>query len=302
MDLFKNGIWYIVASIVVGVVDFIIKAATKGLEDTTSLLYKRLKKYGIASAIMIFLYWIVISISNRELQIQLSPEEEMQYLIIFLGSIGVFYVNAIISTFVMEMVIKNSSIVNLEKKETIRSIFMALIVTLLLLIITLGLGNVMSIGKNVIANDVIVEYDKSDYKLIKGTYFDFEYKSKSNSNRKQNNGYSYVTKGNEYKVVKGTKINIFRGTELKLEATTDRTVDFYNNNQIANADIFTTDKSSIQLEKDALIELKCDALVNLNQTNETVNSFFFQCQVVEFMLIFYYVFDVFDVFDAFKRR
>lgn len=300
MDLFKNGIWYIVASIVVGVVDFIIKAATKGLEDTTSLLYKRLKKYSTASAIMIFLYWIVISISNRELQIQLSHEEKMQYLIIFLGSIGVFYVNAIISTFVMEMVIKNSSIVNLEKKETIRSIFMALIVTLLLLIITLWLGNVMSIGKNVIANDVIVEYDKSDYKLIKGTYFDFEYKS--NSNRKQNNGYSYVTKGNEYKVVKGTKINIFRGTELKLEATTDRTVDFYNNNQIAKADIFTTDKSSIQLEKDALIELKCDALVNLNQTNETVNSFFFQCQVVEFMLILYYVFDVFDVFDAFKRR
>lgn len=294
MDLFKNGIWYIVASIVVGVVDFIIKAATKGLEDTKSLLYKRVIKYATASAIMIFLYWIVISFFNRELQIQLSPEEEMQYLIIFLGSIGIFYVNAIISTFVMGRVIKNSSRVNPEKKETIRSIFMALIVTLLLLIITPWLDNVMTIGKNVIANDVIVEYDKSDYKLIKGTSFDFEYKS--NSDRKQNNGYSYVTKGNEYKVAKGTKINIFRGTELKLEATTDRPVAFYKKNQIAKADISTTDKSSIQLEKDALIQLKCDALVNLSQTNETVNSFFFQWQVVEFMLILYYV------FDAFKRK
>lgn len=294
MDLFKDGIWYIGASIVVGFVDFIIKVATKGLEDTKSLLYKRIIKYATASATMIFLYWIVISFFNRELQIQLSPEEKMQYLIIFLGSIGIFYVNAIISTFVMERIIKNSSRVNPEKKETIRSIFMVLIVTLLLLIITPWLGNVMTIGKNVIANDVIVEYDKSDYKLIKGTSFDFEYES--NSDRKQNNGYSYVTKGNEYKVAKGTKINIFRGTELKLEATTDRPVAFYKKNQIAKADISTTDKSSIQLEKDALIQLKCDALVNLSQTNETVNSFFFQWQVVEFMLILYYV------FDAFKRR
>ena len=294
MDLLKNGIWYIVASIAIGVVDFIIKSVTKGWEDSKSIASKRIKKYAIASAIMIFLYWIVISLYNGELQIQLSPEENMQYLIILLGSIGIFYVNAIISTFVMGKVIKNFSRVDPEKKATIRSIFMALIVTILLLIITLWLGNVMSIGKNVIANDVIVEYDKSDYKLIKGTSFDFEYES--NSNRKQNNGYSYVTKGNEYKVGKGTKINIFRGTELKLEATTDRPVDFYNNNQIAKADILTTDKSSIQLEKDALVQLKCDALVNLNQTNETVNSFFLQCQVVEFMLILYYV------FDAFKRR
>lgn len=293
MDLFKDGILYILTPIGIGFVDFIIRMVTRGFEDTKSLFYERIKKYFIASLIIIFLYWIVISFFNRELQIQLSHEEKIQALIILLGSIGIFYVNAIISTIVMKLLIKYPSRVNPEKKETIRSRIMAVIVGLLLWI-TPFLGNVMSVGKNVIANDVIVEYDKSDYKLIKGTSFDFKYED--NSNRKQNNGYSYVTKGNEYKVVKGTKINIFRGTELKLEATTERPVAFYNNNKIAKAKILTTDKSSIQLEEDALIRLKCDALVNLNQTNETVNLFFLQCQVVEFILILYYL------LDAYKRR
>lgn len=293
MDLFKDGILYIFTPIVVGFVDFIIKIATRGFEDTKSLVYERIKKYFIASTIIIILQWIVISFFNKELQIQFSHEEKIQGLIIFLESIGIFYVNAIISTFVMGWLIKHPSRATPEKKETTRSIIMASIVALLLCI-TPWFGHVMSVGKNVIANDVIVEYDKSDYKLIKGTSFDFEYED--NSDRKQDNRYSYVTKGNEYKVVNGTKINIFRGTELKLVATTERPVAFYDNNKIAKANILTTDKSSIQLEENALIQLKCDALVNLNQTNETVNLFFFQCQVVEFMLFLYYV------LDAYKRR
>ena len=118
----------------------------------------------------------------------------------------------------------------------------------------------------------------------------------SNNKSEQKSKYDFVTKGNEYRIAKGTTINIFSGTKLKLEDESVREIAFLNKGKIADAIIYTTNNSTIQLKEDELVVLEGDALVNLNQTNENLNLFFFQFQVIESLLLLYYI------GDAYKRR
>lgn len=296
MDVLKNGILYIVVSVLVAVIEFVIKVFTDGLKDTTSIVFKRIKKYALIAGIITFLYWIILGFLNRELQFRLSAEENVQYLVIFLTTIGIFYGNAVVSNLIMWLLNKWPKIVEIirpQKIECVRSVIMAIWASLLLFLVPL-LGNIISLDRNVLVHDVIVKYNGSNYKLLKGTYFDFNYKP--NNICEQKSKYDYVTKGNEYRIAKGTTINIFSGTQLKLEDESVRKVAFLNNKKIADAIVYTTNNSTIQLKENELITLEADALVNLNQTNENLNLFFLQFQVIEFLLLLYYI------ADAYKRR
>ena len=292
MDVFKDGILYIVVPVFLAVIDLVIKLLTDGLKDTSSIVVKRIKKYAIIAAIITFLYWIILGFLNRELQFQLSTEESIQYLVIFLTTIGIFYGNAVVSTFIM-WILNKIPIISPQKVECARSIIMAIVASLFLLLVPL-LGNIISLDRNVLVQDVIVKYNCSNYKLLKGTYFEFNYKP--NDKSKQESKYDYVTKGTEFRIAKGTTINIFSGTKLKLEDESVRKVCFLNKEKIADAIIYTTNNSTIQLKKDESVVLEGDALVNLNQTNENLNLFFVQFQVVASLLLFYYI------GDAYKRR
>ena len=66
-------------------------------------------------------------------------------------------------------------IISPQKVECARSIFMAIVAALLFLLIPL-LGNIISLDRNVLVQDVIVKYNCYNYKLLKGTYFEFKYK------------------------------------------------------------------------------------------------------------------------------
>ena len=296
MDVFKDGILYIVVPVFLAVIELLIKLFTDGLKDISSIVFKRIKKYAIIAAIITSLYWIILGFLNRELQFRLSNEESIQYLVIFLTTIGILYGNAVVSTFIMWILNKFPKIVEIispQKVEYARAIIMVIVASLLFLLLPL-LGNIISLDRNVLVQDVIVKYNCSNYKLLKGTYFEFNYKPNNKSEQKSE--YDFVTKGTEFIIAKGTTINIFSGTKLKLEDESVRKVDFLNKEKIADAIIYTTNNSTIQLKEDELVVLEGDALVNLNQTNENLNLFFFQFQVIDSLLLLYYI------GDAYKRR
>jgi len=296
MDVFKDGILYIVVPVFLAIIELLIKLFTDGLKDISSIVFKRIKKYAIIAVIITSLYWIILGFLNRELQFRLSNEESIQYLVIFLTTIGILYGNAVVSTFIMWILNKFPKIVEIispQKVEYARSIIMVIVASLLFLLLPL-LGNIISLDRNVLVQDVIVKYNCSNYKLLKGTYFEFNYKPNNKSEQKSK--YDFVTKGTEFRIAKGTTINIFSGTKLKLEDESVRKVDFLNKEKIADAIIYTTNNSTIQLKEDELVVLEGDALVNLNQTNENLNLFFFQFQVIDSLLLLYYI------GDAYKRR
>jgi len=296
MDVFKDGILYIVVPVFLAIIELLIKLFTDGLKDISSIVFKRIKKYAIIAVIITSLYWIILGFLNRELQFRLSNEESIQYLVIFLTTIGILYGNAVVSTFIMWILNKFPKIVEIispQKVEYARSIIMVIVASLLFLLLPL-LGNIISLDRNVLVQDVIVKYNCSNYKLLKGTYFEFNYKPNNKSEQKSK--YDFVTKGTEFRIAKGTTINIFSGTKLKLEDESVRKVDFLNKEKIADAIIYTTNNSTIQLKDDELVVLEGDALVNLNQTNENLNLFFFQFQVIDSLLLLYYI------GDAYKRR
>lgn len=296
MDVFKDGILYIVVPVFLAIIELLIKLFTDGLKDISSIVFKRIKKYAIIAVIITSLYWIILGFLNRELQFRLSNEESIQYLVIFLTTIGILYGNAVVTTFIMWILNKFPKIVEIispQKVEYARSIIMVIVASLLFLLLPL-LGNIISLDRNVLVQDVIVKYNCSNYKLLKGTYFEFNYKPNNKSEQKSK--YDFVTKGTEFRIAKGTTINIFSGTKLKLEDESVRKVDFLNKEKIADAIIYTTNNSTIQLKDDELVVLEGDALVNLNQTNENLNLFFFQFQVIDSLLLLYYI------GDAYKRR
>ncbi|WP_455445001.1 hypothetical protein [Streptococcus salivarius] len=290
MDLFKNGIIYILGTLLVVIVDGVIKALTDDFKTAGTIAFKRLKKYGIASLLVVIIYmFIVYFVLNSNFKIPITTEDSLQLLFIFIDTFCLFYINAIISTFVMKLLERYPKIVEWVKPNHIecsRSIIMTVLIILMLAIFSI-VNKAISFEKNYVVNDVAVLYNESNYTLPKDSPFEFEYTDNKCGNKKSE--YRYVTQNAEYKVMKETKLKLKRGTVLKLSEEKDEGIDFYNGDQVANAVIKTTKNSAVILEKDIDVVLQDDVVVNLNQTNEYFNLFFINFAILEFSLVIYYV-------------
>lgn len=290
MDLFKNGILYIFGTLSVILVDGVIKVLTDDFKTAGTIAIKRIKKYGIASLLVVLIYmFIVYFVLNSNLKISITTEDSLQLLFIFIDTFGLFYLNASISTYIMKILERNPKLVEKVKPNHIeysRSIIMIVLIIIMLVIVSF-VNRAISFEKNYVVNDAAIVYNESKYTLPKDSPFEFEYTDNNCSNKKSE--YRYVTQNAEYKVMKGTKLKLNRGTVLKLSEEKDKGLDFYNGDQVADAVIMTTKNSAVILEKDIDVVLQDDVVVNLNQTNDYFNLFFINFAILEFSLVIYYI-------------
>lgn len=272
--------------------------------DSTEIIKKRLLKYFIASVCIVLLYFILVyGILNKNFLFKMPQSDNAILLIIFISSMLYFYLNAVISTFVMKHLLAddNSKLSNLFNKITSkigdneinkkRSKLM-LGSQAIFIILFFSLNYYFIQPKNFVTEDTVVNLNGETFLLPSKTTF--KLRSKSNENTDADSKSAYIFKSNDslFTLPKYSTITLFEETDLKVIELKNNFVPY--SNQYGYIDTLWWNKHTmVTLKTELPVTLEKDTTVMILKKDNILQWSFIHSLFLCIGLIIYYSKDFF---------
>lgn len=297
---FKDGMVAILLPFFGMILTIICNLFQKEIE-AKEIVKKRLVKYFIASIGIVFIYFIIVyGILNRNFLFKVSSTDNYILLSIFLTSMFYFYLNSMISTFVMRHLDDSDTskkiklikcigrVVGNYSNKTKRSIIMicSQFIFLSLTIVFCGFYNNQ---KSIVVEDTIVSYSKGTFKLPAESTFKPVFELGKPSNLKNSPVFTYNSQDNVYILPKGSEIELFKGTELIVENIENENLVYQKEKDKYLDKLKPSKKTTVTLNRNIKVNIERDSKIILSKIdNIFVQWIFIHLGILYISLSIYY--------------
>ena len=279
-----TGILMIIASVLINVFSDAIK-----IHVSKKAFTKRLLKYGIASLIVAFIWFIYQKFISFRMQIfEHTKLIDKMYRARFISSLFLFHLNEFISIKILKYLKKSDRFANSYIK-IVRLISMCFIELLLLLLSCFIFLNAAPV-RNYVLDDTVVKMGNETFIMPKNMTFELVF-SKGNKRTNISKNYSISLPNSELVLKKDQKIKLFKGSILKFKRIDNNTLIFSSSNKNKYIEADWNENTSVSLNKIMEVSLESDTRVRLGDSDNIIFDYGIYNMIVLYtiLLIYYFI-------------